>query len=187
LAGISASNAAGAAGSLNRTGTILTLTIPISVSYVVPIASGLSATLVINGTLQALATVAPSGGGGAVSDPTPQALQAAGQIVQTLQRGGTKLAAFAFGETNGDSTKDVVLAFRLRNGKLLVATLSGANGGVVGAFQPFSRPLTTNARVQLLPLNLNVEPLLDIGLIINGGGTGIPRVSAFTITGTRIL
>jgi Chlamydia polymorphic membrane protein (Chlamydia_PMP) repeat len=120
-------------------------------------------------------------------EPTPQALQAAAQIVQTLQRGGAKLAAFAFGEANGDTAKDIVVAFRQRNGKLLVATLSGANGGVVGAFQPFSQPLATGARVQLLLLNLNADPLLDIGLSINGGGTGIPRVSAFTVAGARLL
>jgi hypothetical protein len=120
-------------------------------------------------------------------EPTPHALQAAAQIVQTLQRVGSKLAAFAFAETNGDTVKDIVVAFRLRNGKLLIATVSGANGGVAGAFQPFSRPLATNARVQLLPLNLNADPLLDLGLIINGGGTGIPRVSAFTVAGARLL
>jgi hypothetical protein len=189
LAGLSASNMAGIAGSLNRTGTTLTLMIPVSVSYVVPIIPDVSATFIINGILQASATVAPviPPGGGGLSDPTPQAIQAAGQIVQTLQRGGAKLAAFAFGETNADSTKDVVLAFRQRNGRLLVATLSGTNGGVVGAFQPFSQPLATGARVQLLLLNLNADPLLDIGVIINGGGTGIPRVSAFTVTGARLL
>jgi hypothetical protein len=190
LTGISASNAAGVAGTLNRTGTILTLTIPVSITYVVPLGSPLTAFLTINGILQASATVAPvipPGGGGGLSDPTPQAIQAAGQIVQTLQRGGAKLAAFAFGETNGDTAKDIVVAFRQRNGRLLVATLSGANGGVVGAFQPFPQPLATGARVQLLLLNLNADPLLDLGLIINGGGTGIPHVSAFTVAGARLL
>src|SRR5262249_53612138 len=127
LTGLSARNMAGAAGSLNRTGTTLTLTVPITVTYEVALDSaGSSATLIINGTLQALGTVPPPP---PVSpEPTAQALQTAAQIVQTLQRGGNKLAGFAFGETNGDATKDLVLAFRQRNGKLLVATLSGADG-----------------------------------------------------------
>jgi Right handed beta helix region len=121
------------------------------------------------------------------TESTAQSLQAAAQIVQTLQRGGAKLAAFAFGETSGDTTKDIVLAFRQRNGKLLIATLSGANGGVVGAFQPFPRPLATNARVQLVLVNVNADPALEIGVSIDGGGTGIPRVSAFTVKGGRVL
>jgi hypothetical protein len=186
LTGISASNAAGVAGTLNRTGTILTLTIPVSITYVVPLGSPLTAFLTINGILQASATVAPSGGG-AISEPTPQGLQAASQIVQTLQRGGTKLAGFAFGETNADSTKDVVLAFRQRNGKLLIATLDGVNGGVLGTFQPFSRPIATGARVKPVLVNLDPDPALEIGVLIDGGGTGIPRVSAFDVTGNRLL
>jgi parallel beta-helix repeat protein len=127
------------------------------------------------------------GGGGGLQEPTAQAIQVAAQIVQTLQRGGTKLLAFAFGETNGDNFKDIVLAFRLRNGRLLIATLSGVNGGVLGAFQPFPRPMAIGARVQLVLLNLDANPPLDIGVVINGGGPGIPRVSAFTITGARLL
>jgi hypothetical protein len=189
LTGVSGSNTAGATGTLDRSGTTLTLTIPVNVVYVVPLASGLSAFLTINGSLQALATVAPAipPGGGGLSDPAPQASQAAAQIVQTLQRGGAKLAAFAFAETNGDTAKDIVLAFRLRNGKLLVATLDGVNGGVLGAFQPFSRPIATGARVKPILVNLDSDPALEIGVLIDGGGMGIPRVSAFTITGQRLL
>jgi len=121
------------------------------------------------------------------TEPASQALQAAGQIVQTLQRGGTKLAAFAFGETDGDSTKDVVLAFRQRNGKLLIATLDGVKGGVLGTIQPFSRPIAKNARVKPVLVNLDPDPALEIGVLIDGGGTGIPRVSAFDVTGARLL
>jgi hypothetical protein len=132
----------------------------------------------------------PGGGpppGPFLQDPTPLAFQTAAQIVQTLQRGGTKLLAFAIGETNGDLRRDIVLAFRLRNGHLLIATLSGVDGGVLGVFQPFTRPLASTARVQLVLINLDANPPLDIGVIINGGGTGIPKVSAYTITGTKLL
>ena len=185
LTGVSGSNTAGATGTLDRTGTTLTLTIPVNVVYVVPLASGLSAFLTINGSLQAFATVAPSGG--AISEPAPQALRTAAQIVQTLQRGGTKLAGFAFGETNGDATKDLVLAFRQRSGKLLVATLDGLSGGVLGAFQPFSRPIAKSAQVKAVLVNLDPDTALEIGVLIDGGGTGIPRVSAFDVTGSRLL
>jgi hypothetical protein len=119
--------------------------------------------------------------------PTAQAFQAAVQAITLLQPSGARFAAFALGDVNGDNVKDIVLAFRLRNNKLLIASFDGVNGKIVGVFQPFTAAAPSGARVQLVTVNLNADPALEIGLIVTPGGLGVPHISAFTLTGTRIL
>jgi hypothetical protein len=116
--------------------------------------------------------------------PTAQALQAAIQVFQTL---GARLAALAFADMSGDLVNDIVLALRLRNNKLLIVTFDGISGKIVGVVQPFRNAVAASTRVQLVLLNLNADPLLEIGLIVTPGGFGVPHISAFTLTGTRIL
>src|SRR5262249_17638596 len=101
--------------------------------------------------------------------PTSQALQAAVQAIGILQPGGAHLAAFAFADVNGDHVNDIVLAFRLRNNKLLIATFNGVSGKIVGAFQPFRTAVPASARVQLVTLNLNGDSALEVGLIVTPG------------------
>jgi hypothetical protein len=119
--------------------------------------------------------------------PTSQAIQAAVQVLTLLQPTGARLAGFATGDINGDNVNDVVVALRLRNGRLLVASFDGAGGKIVGVFQPFRNALSAGARVQLVTLNLNADPALEIALIVTPGGVGVPHISAFTGTGTRIF
>jgi hypothetical protein len=119
--------------------------------------------------------------------PTAQAFQAAIQAVTLLEPSGARLAAVAFGDVNGDNANDIVLAFRLRSNKLLIATFEGVSGKIVGVFQPFTAAAPSGARVQLVPINLNADPALEIGLVVSPGGFGVPRISAFTMTGARIL
>jgi hypothetical protein len=116
--------------------------------------------------------------------PTAQALQAA---IQTLQSVGGRLAAFAFGDMNGDFINDIVLAVRLRNNKLVIVTFDGVSGKIIGAFQPFRNVVGANSRLQLLTLNLNADPLPEIGLIVTLGGPGVPHISGFTVTGMRLF
>jgi hypothetical protein len=119
--------------------------------------------------------------------PTSQALQAAIGAIGVLQPAGAHLAAFAFADVNADNVNDIVLAFRLRNNKLLIATFNGVSGKIVGAFQPFRNAVGTSARVQFVTLNLNSDPALEIGLIVTPGSSGVPHISAFTVIGTRVL
>jgi hypothetical protein len=119
--------------------------------------------------------------------PTAQAIQAAVQAVGLLQSLGARLAAFAFGDVNGDFVSDIVLALRLRNNKVLLATLDGVSGKILGVFQPFAVPLRVGAKVRLLMLTLVADAALEIGLIVTPGGPGVPLVSAFTMTGMRVL
>jgi hypothetical protein len=70
---------------------------------------------------------------------------------------------------------------------LLLATFEGVSGKIVGVFQPFTAAAPSGARVQLVPINLNADPALEIGLVVSPGGFGVPRISAFTMTGARIL
>jgi len=119
--------------------------------------------------------------------PTAQAIQAAVQAIHVLQPGGAHLAAFAFGDVNGDFVNDIVLAFRLRNNKLLIATVDGIDGHIRGVFQPFTAPVRTDAKVRLMLVDLSSDPGAEIVLLINGGGPGVPRLSVFTEKGTRVL
>jgi hypothetical protein len=114
--------------------------------------------------------------------PTAQALQAAIQVLQSV---GGRLAAVAFGDMNGDFVNDIVLAVWLRNNRLVIVTFDGVSGKIVGVVTPFRNAVGADARVQLLTLNLNADPMLEIGLIITPGAPGVPRVSAFTATGMR--
>jgi Right handed beta helix region len=116
--------------------------------------------------------------------PTAQALQAAIQILQPL---GARLAALAFGDVSGDFVNDIVLALRLRNNKLLIVTFDGVSGKIVGVLRPFRNAVGANARVKLVTLNLNADPMLEIGLIVTPGGPGVPRISAFAASGMRIF
>src|SRR5262249_15387909 len=129
-------------------------------------------------TVNAPASIAP---------PSQGAIQEAVKTIQLLQPAGTRLAAFALGEVSGDFTSDIVLAFRLRSNKLLIASFSGVNGKIVGAFQPFRNALAASAPVQLVTVNLNTDPALEIGIIVTPASLGVLHISAFTVTGLRIL
>jgi hypothetical protein len=118
---------------------------------------------------------------------TAQALQAAVQVVTLLGRSGSRLAAFGFADINGDNVSDIVLAFRLRNNKLLIASFDGVNGKIMGVFQPFPAAPDPGARVKLVTLNLNSDPALEIGLVVTPGSFAVPHISAFTVTGRHIL
>jgi CSLREA domain-containing protein len=124
---------------------------------------------------------------GQVQPPTAQALQAAVGVIHALQPAGARLAAFAMGDVNGDFVSDIVVALRLRNNQLLLVTFDGVSGKILGVFQPFARALLPGARVQLVTLNLVGDAALEIGLIVNSGGPGVPHISAFTKTGGRVL
>jgi hypothetical protein len=119
--------------------------------------------------------------------PSAQALQVAVEAIGALQPAGVRLAAFAFGDVSGHNVNDIVLAFRLRNNKLLIATIDGIDGHVRGVFQPFQNAVSASARVQLVLVNLNADPALEIGIIVTPASLGVPHVTAFTQTGTRIL
>jgi parallel beta-helix repeat protein len=118
--------------------------------------------------------------------PTSQSIQAAVQAIQPLQRGGAHLAAFALGDVNGDFVNDIVLAFRLRNNKLLIATFDGIDGHIRGAFQPFAAPLRTDTKLRSLTVDVSADPGAEIVLLVTGA-PGVPRLSVFTETGTRVL
>jgi len=118
--------------------------------------------------------------------PTAQAIQAAVQAVQALQRGGARLAAFAFGDVNGDFVNDIVLVIRQRNNKLLVASFDGIDGHIRGVLQPFTTPLRTDAKVHLVLIDVSADPGTEIVLFVTGA-PGIPRLSVFTEAGTRVL
>jgi hypothetical protein len=119
--------------------------------------------------------------------PTAQALQTAIQALGILQPSGARLAAFAFGDVSGHSVNDIVLALRLRNGRLLVVSFDGVDGHVLGAFVPFRATLNADARVQLVTLDFSADPGLELGLLVSKGGPGVPRVSVFSERGTRLL
>jgi parallel beta-helix repeat protein len=118
--------------------------------------------------------------------PTAQAIQAAVQALHALQPAGVHLATFAFGDVNGDFVNEIVLALRMRNNKLLIATFDGVDGHIRGAFQPFTAPLRTDTRLRLLTVDVSTDPGAEIVLLVTGA-PGIPRLSVFTETGTRIL
>jgi glucose/arabinose dehydrogenase len=138
-------------------------------------------------TYTAAFTAAPAGNGGFEVQPTAQAFQAALQAITLLKPSGARLAAFAIGEVSGDFVSDVVLAFRLRNNKLLVVSFNGVSGKILGVFQPFASPLRADAKVRLVTLNLNSDAALEIGLIVTPGSSGVAHISAFSGTGMRIL
>jgi hypothetical protein len=119
--------------------------------------------------------------------PTSLAVVSAIQVIRLLQPSGARFAAAAFADVNGDFVNDIVLAFRLRSNKLLIVTIDGLTNQVLGAFVPFPARLAARARLQLLTLNLVGDTALEIALIVNSGGPGVPRVSAFTGTGARVL
>jgi Right handed beta helix region len=119
--------------------------------------------------------------------PTAQAFQAAVQAITLVEPSGFRLAAFAIGDVSGDFVSDIVLAFRLRNNKLLIATFDGVDGHIRAVFTPFTNAAPSGARVRLVTVNLNADPALEIGIIVTPGGFGVPNISAFTVTGARIL
>jgi hypothetical protein len=119
--------------------------------------------------------------------PAQQAIQAAAHTIQLLKPAGARMAAVAFGDLNADFVNDIVLALRLRNNKLVIVTFDGVSGKIVGVVQPFRNAIGANARVQLVTLNLNADRMLEIGLIVTPGGPGVPHISAFTVTGVRVL
>jgi CSLREA domain-containing protein len=118
---------------------------------------------------------------------TDQALQAAVQLIRALQPAGAHLAAATFADLDGDFDTDLVLALRLRNGRLLLLTLDGADGHILSAFVPFPARLNTAAHVRLLTADLNGDGALEVALIISNGGPGVPPLSAFTAAGRRVL
>ena len=119
--------------------------------------------------------------------PTARAFRAAVQAITLLESSGARLAAFAIGDVNGDNVGDIVVAFRLRKNKLLIATFDGVNGMIVGVFQPFPAASDPRARVKLVTVNLNSDPALEIGVIVTPGSVSLPHITAFTTTGSRIL
>jgi hypothetical protein len=124
---------------------------------------------------------------GQVQPPSAQALQAAVQLIRAFQPAGGHLAAGGFADFNADFTSDIALAFRLKNGRLLVVTFDGADGHVLGAFVPFPAKVKVGARVQLLTADLNGDGAPEVVLLVVGGGPGVPGVSAFSPTGRRVL
>jgi fibronectin-binding autotransporter adhesin len=124
---------------------------------------------------------------GQVQPPTAQALQAAVGVIQALQPSGARFSAAAIGEVSGDNVNDIVVAFRLRNNKLLLVTFDGVSGKILGVFQPFASALRADTKVRLITLNLVGDAALEIALIVNSGGPGVPHISAFSGTGMRIL
>jgi hypothetical protein len=66
-------------------------------------------------------------------------------------------------------------------------TFDGLDGRVQGAFQPFTARLGSQARVKLVPLNLIGDLTAEVVLFVKNGGPGVPRLSAFTATGSRIV
>jgi hypothetical protein len=119
--------------------------------------------------------------------PTVQALQAALQLVLQLDPSSASLAGGVFAEVSGDSVRDIVLAFRLRNGRLLVVSFDGNDGHIRGVFQAFTAPVRSDAKVRLLTVDVNPDPGDEIVLVVNSGGPGVPRLSVFTETGRRLL
>jgi hypothetical protein len=104
-----------------------------------------------------------------------------------LQPSGVRLVAVAFADLNGDFASDLFIALKLKNGRLLMVTLNGTDGRLLSAFVPFSAPLKAGARVQLLTPDLNGDGAPEIALFISNGGLGVPRLSAFTAGGRRLL
>jgi len=119
--------------------------------------------------------------------PTAQGFQAAFGMVQSLQATGAHFVAVAFADLSDDFVKDIVVALKLKNGRLVVVSFDGFSGRMVSAFVPFPAPLKTTARVQLLTADLNGDGALEFALLISNGGTGVPRLSAFTAAGRRVL
>jgi Right handed beta helix region len=119
--------------------------------------------------------------------PTAQAFQAAVQIITLVEPSGFRLAAFAVGDVSGDFVSDIVLAFRLRSNKLLIATFDGVDGHIRAVFTPFTNAIGVGARVRLVTVNLNTDPALEIGIIVTPASFGVPHVSAFTMAGTQVL
>jgi parallel beta-helix repeat protein len=117
----------------------------------------------------------------------PQSVQSAIQAVQILQQSGARLVGAAIGEVNGDFFNDIVLAFRLRNSKLLIVTFDGFTSEVAGVFFPFGVPLAAGARVRLVTLDLVGDATQEIVLLVSDGGPGVRRLSIFTAVGVRIL
>jgi hypothetical protein len=119
--------------------------------------------------------------------PAAQSIQAAVQAIQFLQPSGAHLAAAAFADLSGDFVTDIVLAIKLKSGKLLVVSFDGFSGQILSAFLPFPARLQAGARVQLLTLQLGPDPGFEVILLINQGGPNVPRVSVFSEAGTRLL
>jgi hypothetical protein len=119
--------------------------------------------------------------------PTAQSVRAAVQVIQSLQRSGVRLAAVAFPDLSGDFVSDIVVALKLKTGRLLVVSLDGFAGRILGAFVPFPAPLQPGARLRLLTADLNGDGVREVALLVTGGGPGVPRLSAFTVTGRRLL
>jgi CSLREA domain-containing protein len=118
---------------------------------------------------------------------TEAALQAAVRLIRILQPSGARPAAGAFADLTGDFINDVVLAFKLKNGRLLLLTLDGVDGRIRGVFAPFPARLRAGARVQLITLDLNGDGAPEVVLVIPNGGPGVPSLSAFTAAGRRVL
>jgi hypothetical protein len=126
----------------------------------------------------------PSGQG---QPPSAPALQVAVQAIQLLRPASVPLAAFTFGDVSGGNVNDIVLAFRLRNHKLLLVTFDGVDGRIRGVFQPFTVPLRTDAKVRLLTVDVSPDPGAEIVLLVSGGGPGVPRLSVVTEIGAHVF
>jgi hypothetical protein len=120
------------------------------------------------------------------SGPSPQALAAAMNFLTEFKSAGSP-AGFAIGDAAGDGTADIVMAFRLKSGKLAIITFGGTDGHIAGLFFPFQGPLARSSRVRIVLVNLNASPAKGIGLVVSGGGPGVPHVSIFKPDGARVL
>jgi CSLREA domain-containing protein len=127
----------------------------------------------------------PAGQPPAGAGPSAQAFSAAADFLTRFKSAGT-LAAFAVGDTTGDSTADIVVAFRLKSGKLAMITFAGTDGHIAELFFAFKGPLARSSRVRVVLVNLDADPALESGLIVSGGGPGVPHISAFKPDGTRV-
>lgn len=145
LTGLSGNNSPGATGSLTAAGTSLALTIPVNISYTVPVGGGATATLNIVGTLQASSEVpffvvsvgakAPVGVSQVQAVDVDGAPRFAGfDPYSRALTGGVRVAV---GDLTGDGVADIVTGPG-PGVAAKVKVFSGADGTAVGAgFFPY--------------------------------------------------
>jgi hypothetical protein len=209
LIGLFAGNSPGTTGSLNLSGSTLTLTIPVSVSYTVPIASGFSATLTIAGSLQASATVSPeitvAGLGNDVADGSA-ASTVNGSAFGDAAVGATRDRTFTV-TNDGTDTLSLTLdagsvtgaGFSLLSGAGSFNLPSGGTTDFVVRFAP-GGPGSFTGAVSFInndsdenPFNFSLsgngtgfDPAVPFFVVSTGGKapTGVNQVQAFNLDGT---